>query len=65
MNALTRDLADLVKIVEAKADGKDCFRQKLHLMHRQDGSMIPMDFASFTAFIMHFFNIPRSTPMVV
>lgn len=32
MNALTRDLADLVKIVEAKADGKDCFRQKLHLM---------------------------------
>ena len=28
MNALTRDLADLVKIVEAKADGKDCFRQK-------------------------------------
>ena len=24
--------------------------------------MIPMDFASFTAFIMHFFNIPRSPP---
>ena len=61
MNALTRDLADLVKIVEAKADGKDCFRQKLHLMPPTGW----LNDASFTAFIMHFFNIPRSTPMVV
>ena len=65
MNALTRDLADLVKIVEAKADGKDCFRQKLHLMPPTGWLNDPNDFASFTAFIMHFFNIPRSTPMVV
>ena len=32
MNALTRDLEGLTKSAEACADGKDRFRQKLHLM---------------------------------
>ena len=32
MNALTRDLEGLTKSAEAGADGKDRFRQKLHLM---------------------------------
>lgn len=32
MNALTRDLADLTRVAESQTDGKDRFRQKLHLM---------------------------------
>lgn len=32
MNSLTKDLANLTKRIEEQADGKDIFRQKLHLM---------------------------------
>ena len=65
MNALTRDLEGLTKSAEACADGKDRFRQKLHLMPRQDGSMIPTDCVSSKESTTHFFNIRHLMQRVV
>ena len=65
MNALTRDLADLTRVAESQTDGKDRFRQKLHLMPPTGWLNDPNGLCQFKGIYHAFFNIRHLMQRVV